>query len=68
VPSDAGGWLIGYDVLPGRTYVFTLEIATPRDPGEYILELGLVSLQVTSFEDQGVAPLTLPVRVVHPAL
>jgi hypothetical protein len=66
-PSAAGGWMIGYDVLPGQSYVFTLEIPTPRDPGDYILELGLVSEQVTSFEDQGSAPLRLPVQVAHPA-
>jgi hypothetical protein len=66
-PSDAGGWMIGYDVLPGQRYVFTLEIATPREPGDYTLELGLVSQQATSFEDQGSAPLTLPVQVSHPA-
>jgi hypothetical protein len=66
-PSDVGGWLLGYDVLPGQGYIFTLEIPTPRDPGDYRLELGLVSMQVTSFEDQGIAPLTLPVRVAHPA-
>jgi hypothetical protein len=66
-PSDAGGWMIGYDVLPGQRYVFTLEIGTPREPGDYTLELGLVSQQATSFEDQGSAPLKLPVQVSHPA-
>ena len=39
----------------------------PRDPGDYTLELGLVSMQVTSFEDQGIAPLKLPVQVARPA-
>ena len=65
-PSGASGWLIGYDVLPGQRYVFTLEIATPRALGDYTLELGLVSVQVTSFEDQGITPLRLPVQVAHP--
>ena len=41
-----GGWLIGHDVLPGQTYEFMVEIATPKKPGNYILELGLVSMKV----------------------
>ena len=47
---------LGHDVLPGQAYEFTVEIATPRKPGNYLLELGLVSIQ-TSFADQGTAPL-----------
>ena len=61
-----GGWLIGYDVLPGQTYEFTVEIATPTKPGNYQLELGLVSMQVTSFADQGIAPLRVPIQVIRP--
>jgi hypothetical protein len=60
-----GGWLLGYDVLPSDIYEFTVEIATPRKEGRYILELGLVSMQVTSFTDQGTAPLRIPVQVTH---
>jgi hypothetical protein len=63
IASMSGGWLIGYDVLPAQTYEFTLEIPTPREPGEYALELGLVSMQVTSFAEQGSRPLTIPVQV-----
>jgi hypothetical protein len=62
-----GGWLLGYDVLPGQTYEFTLEIVTPQMPGNYLLELGLVSIQVTSFADQGTAPLGIPVQVMPPS-
>ena len=58
-----GGWLLDYDVLPGQSYEFTVEISIPRTPGNYQLELGLVSMQVTSFADQGTAPLRLPVQV-----
>ena len=61
-----GGWLLGYDVLPGQTYEFTAEIATPMKPGNYQLELGLVSMQVASFADQGTAPLRVPVQVIRP--
>jgi hypothetical protein len=59
-----GGWLLGYDVLPGQAYEFTVEVATPNKPGNYQLELGLVSVQVTSFADQGTAPLHIPVQVM----
>jgi hypothetical protein len=62
-----GGWLLGYDVLPGQAYEFTLEIVTPKMPGNYLLELGLVSIQVTSFADQGTAPLGIPVQVMPPS-
>jgi hypothetical protein len=58
-----GGWLLGYDVLPGQTYEFTAEIAVPKKPGNYQLELGLVSMQVTSFDAQGTAPLHISVEV-----
>ncbi|MGH8066798.1 MAG: hypothetical protein ACRERE_16490, partial [Candidatus Entotheonellia bacterium] len=66
VASASGGWLIGYDVLPGQTYEFTLEIPAPREPGKYALELGLVSMQVTSFAEQGSPPLRIPVQVTGP--
>jgi hypothetical protein len=61
-----GGWLIGYDVLPGQAYEFTLEITTPRKPGNYLLEIGLVSEGVTAFADQGTAPWRVPIRVTDP--
>jgi hypothetical protein len=63
-----GGWLLGYAVLPGRSYEFTLEIATPSKPGNHQLELGLVSMQVTTFADQSTAPLRVPVQVTSPSL
>jgi Dolichyl-phosphate-mannose-protein mannosyltransferase len=59
-----GGWILSYDVLPGQTYEFTLEIAAPHKPGNYLLELGLVSMQVTPFADQGTEPLRIPIAVV----
>jgi Dolichyl-phosphate-mannose-protein mannosyltransferase len=63
VSSTAGGLLIGYDVLPGRTYDFTTEVTVPGEPGEYLLELGLIDMHVTSFAEQGVAPLEIALRV-----
>jgi hypothetical protein len=65
VPFTSGGWLLGYDVLPGQTYEYTAEIAAPSEPGEYTLELGLLSMEVTTFAEQGVAPLTIAIQVVH---
>jgi hypothetical protein len=58
-----GGWLLGYSILPGQSYEFTVEIAGPKKPGHYILEFTLVSEGVTSFADQGTAPLRLSVWV-----
>jgi hypothetical protein len=63
VPSTEGGWILGYDVLPGQAYEFTAEIATPKEPGPYTLEMGLVSVLVTSFAEQGVPPLKVDVQV-----
>jgi hypothetical protein len=65
VPVSEGGWILGYDVLPGQTYEFMVEITTPSEPGEYMLELGLVSTMVTSFAEQGIVPIRVPVRVTH---
>jgi hypothetical protein len=44
-----------------------VEIATPKQPRNYLLELGLVSIQVTSFADQGTAPLRIPIQVTPPS-
>jgi Dolichyl-phosphate-mannose-protein mannosyltransferase len=60
------GWLLGYDVLPGQNYEFTVEIVTPKKPGNYLLEIGLVSEGVTAFADQGTAPWRVPIRVTDP--
>jgi hypothetical protein len=66
VPSAAGGLFIGYDVLPGQTYDFTIEVTVPGEPGEYLLELGLINMHVTSFAEQAVAPLEIAIQVAHP--
>jgi hypothetical protein len=65
VPLTSGGWLIGYDVLPGQNYELTAEIATPPEPGDYTLEFGLVSMGLTSFADRGVPPLRIPLQVAR---
>jgi hypothetical protein len=66
VPSTAVWWPIRYDVLPGQTYDFTIEISVPREPGEYLLELGLIDMHITSFAEQGVPPLKIAYQVAHP--
>jgi hypothetical protein len=52
-----------YDVFPGQAYRFKTRIDPPQEPGEYTLELGLVSELLTWFSDRGVTPLTLHVQV-----
>jgi hypothetical protein len=66
VPTPWGRGLLKYDILPGGRYRFTAMIASPREPGEYLLEVGLITEQVAWFSEQGVAPLKIPVRVLGP--
>jgi hypothetical protein len=61
--KEEGREHLQYDVFPGQAYRFKTTINPPSEPGEYILELGLVSELVTWFSDRGVAPLKLSVRV-----
>jgi hypothetical protein len=52
-----------YDIFPGQLYEFKTRIPTPSAPGEYILELGLVSELVTWFFDRGVEPVKVTMHV-----
>jgi hypothetical protein len=61
--KEEGREHLQYDVFPGQSYRFKTTINPPSVPGEYTLELGLVSELVTWFSDQGVPPLRLAVRV-----
>jgi hypothetical protein len=61
--KEEGRERLQYDVFPGQAYRFQTTINPPQEPGEYTLELGLVSELVTWFSDQGVAPLKIAVRV-----
>lgn len=65
VPHTSGRELLPYDVFPGQAYVFKAGIRTPPEPGEYTLELGLVSEGVTWFSDRGVEPLKLRIYTVN---
>jgi hypothetical protein len=66
IPNMSGREDLQHDVFPGRSYEFTARHTTPRGPGEYILELGLVSDQVTLLSEQGVEPLKVAVHVLSP--
>jgi len=63
VPHLLGRQELTYDVFPGQTYEFKTKIPTPSEPGEYTLELGLVSELVTWFSDRGVEPLRVTIHV-----
>jgi hypothetical protein len=61
--KEEGRQHLPYDVFPGQAHRFRTTIHPPSEPGEYTLELGLVSELITWFSDQGVAPVKLAVRV-----
>jgi hypothetical protein len=63
VPFEEGREDLQYDIFPGQGYRFQARIDAPEDPGEYTLEVGLVSELLTWFSDRGVAPLKFDVRV-----
>jgi hypothetical protein len=66
VPNMSGKEGIQYDVFPGQSYEFSARLTTPSEPGEYTLELGLVSHQVTLLSEQGVEPLKVGLHVLSP--
>jgi hypothetical protein len=67
VPNTQGRERLGYDVLPKQRYEFQARIGPPAEPGEYFLELGLVSEFLTWFTDQGSRALRIPVTVHTPS-
>jgi hypothetical protein len=66
IPAWSGRKRIQYDVSPGQAYEFRVQVPTPEEPGEYILELDMVSELVTWFADQGRESLKFTIRLVHP--
>ncbi|MBI4382094.1 MAG: glycosyltransferase family 39 protein [candidate division NC10 bacterium] len=66
VTAPSGREFLNFDLFPGRYYDFIVKIAPPQNPGEYILELGLVSEHVTRFSDQGIDPLQVAIHVATP--
>jgi hypothetical protein len=63
IREGSGRKALKYDVQPGQVYHFSAKIDPPRAPGDYVLELGLVSEYVAWFSDLGIAPIRLPIRV-----
>jgi hypothetical protein len=62
----AGRASLKYDVGPGRTYEFRVQISSPPEPGDYTLQLDMVSEHVTWFAQQGHEALKLTVELVNP--
>lgn len=67
VPGTSGRQGLLYDVYPGQAYVFQTQIPLPAMPGEYTLELGLLSESLTWFVDRGTPSLMLSVSVKPPS-
>jgi hypothetical protein len=63
-PFAEGRAPLTHDVWPGASAALTTVIAPPQPLGEYRLEVGLLSEQVTWFAAQGVAPLQVPIHVL----
>lgn len=60
---DRGRMRLRHDVFPGDSYRFPISLIAPQQPGDYILELGLIDGHRPSFEVRGVPPLRLTLRV-----
>ncbi len=55
------------ELAPGAFETVMLRVRAPDEPGDYTLEIDLVYEHVAWFEQRGVAPLRLPIRVKTPA-
>jgi hypothetical protein len=65
IPGTQGREQLGRDIFPKQWYDFQGRIRPPVDPGEYTLEVGLLSEFLTWFSDQGSRALRIAVTV-HP--
>jgi hypothetical protein len=52
-----------WPLRPGERITLPILVATPQEPGHYLLQLDLVRELVTWFEDQGAGRLLIPVDV-----
>jgi hypothetical protein len=59
----SGGAPVQWDVFPGQSHRFQVVVAAPDEPGRYMLELGLVSERVASFDSMSTPAVALEVEV-----
>jgi hypothetical protein len=65
IPLMEGREGLTYHVFPGERFEFWSRITPPQEPGEYILEIGLVNEHMQWFSELGVKPLQISVRVLN---
>jgi hypothetical protein len=65
-PVKEGRWWLPYDVYPGQWVEFQANIHPPPEPGEYILEIGMVREPMMWFSSPGVRPLRTSVHIIMP--
>lgn len=63
VINDDGRASLPYDLKPMEEVKLDLNVRTPVEPGNYILELDLVQEMVSWFKDKGSPTIKLPVQV-----
>jgi hypothetical protein len=49
VPGFGGGQVLRHDVFPGYSFKFQLLLPVPSEPGQYVLELEMVSAHLSMF-------------------
>jgi hypothetical protein len=63
LPASAARGELTAPVPPGETANFTINVAAPKSPGNYQLQLDLVEELVFFFSNKGNEKLTVPVTV-----
>jgi hypothetical protein len=65
VPNLSGRQPLSHDVYPGQQYRFRVTLEAPGTPGLYLLELNLLSENLSWFSDLGTPALRIPVSVAR---
>ena len=63
LPLAEGRVSLGAAVLPGESHEFRASITPPREPGTYVLEVGLLDEWVMWFAERGTPPIRVAVTV-----
>jgi dolichyl-phosphate-mannose-protein mannosyltransferase len=63
LPLGEGRVHLDAAVLPGQSHEFRASIVPPREPGAYVLEVGLLDERVLWFAERGTPPLRMSVTV-----